>query len=227
MGFKLKINATVTVQCCSTACYYSFIYLFIHFLYSLSISWCTFHSWLPVLKKRKKVLTGLDGSALDFIFHIYEVICQQMQSPSPRRSPRTPGCWQKRGRRQVAGGPALPLKLKKPARNKVERRGKWARTSATFWNSPAGLCSLWPGWRVCALRGSFRKYWLMGLIVHSNLLRLIRAGGKWGGWVPMFYYLLTTLSPPEWLCIEAGSCVRHFDVSLIVRAKSQDGVREP
>ena len=65
---------------------------------------------------------------------------------------------------------------------------------------------------------------LMGLNVHSNLLRLIRDGGKWGevgGWIPMSYHLLATLSPPEWLYIKAGSCVRHFNISLIVWAKSQ------
>ena len=28
--------------------------------------------------------------------------------------------------------------------------------------------------------------------------------------------LLVTLSPPEWFCIKAGSCVSHFHVSLIV-----------
>ena len=39
---------------------------------------------------------------------------------------------------------------------------------------------------------------LMGLNVHSNLLRLIRDIGKWeGGWVPMSCHLLATLSPPE------------------------------
>ena len=48
-----------------------------------------------------------------------------------------------------------------------------------------------------------------------------------GGGVPMSYHLLATLSPPEWLCIKAGSCVRHFDVSLIVWAKSCDPVYNP
>ena len=38
------------------------------------------------------------------------------------------------------------------------------------------------------------------------------------GWVPMSYHLLATLSPPEWLSIKAGSCVRHLNVSLIVWA---------
>ena len=71
-----------------------------------------------------------------------------------------------------------------------------------------------------------RSYLLMGLNVHSNLLQLIRDRGKVGGWVPMSYHLLTTLSPPEWLCTKVGSCARHFNVSLIVPAKSQGGVHK-
>ena len=39
-------------------------------------------------------------------------------------------------------------------------------------------------------------------------------GREVGGWVPMSYHLLATLSPLEWLCIKVGSCVRHFNVSL-------------
>ena len=41
---------------------------------------------------------------------------------------------------------------------------------------------------------------LIGLDVHSNLLRLIRDGGGGngrGGWVPMAYHPLATLSPQE------------------------------
>ena len=38
---------------------------------------------------------------------------------------------------------------------------------------------------------------------------------------------IATLSPPEWLCIKAGSCVRRFNVSLIVWAKSGDSVHKP
>ena len=45
-------------------------------------------------------------------------------------------------------------------------------------------------------------------------------GGR-GVRVLTFYHLLGTPSPPEWLCIKAGSCVSHFNVSLIVWAKSQ------
>ena len=48
-----------------------------------------------------------------------------------------------------------------------------------------------------------------------------------GGWVPMSYHLLATLLPPDWLCIKAGSCVRHFDDTLIVWAKSRDSVDNP
>ena len=40
-------------------------------------------------------------------------------------------------------------------------------------------------------------YFLMELNVHSNRLRLIRDRGEVGGWVPMSYHLLATLSPPE------------------------------
>ena len=64
----------------------------------------------------------------------------------------------------------------------------------------------------------------MRLDSHSNLLQLIRDGG--GGGMGT-YYLLATLSPPELLSIKAGSCVRHFNGSLIVWAKSQDSVRKP
>ena len=79
---------------------------------------------------------------------------------------------------------------------------------------------------------SYSPYLLTGLIVPSKHLRLIRDGGKWGGgrrgrWVPMFYHLLSTLSPPEWRCIKAGSRVRNFNVSLIVWAKSPDSVHKP
>ena len=48
-----------------------------------------------------------------------------------------------------------------------------------------------------------------------------------GGWVPMSYHLLATLLPPDWLCIKAGSCVKHFNVSLIVWTKSRDSVHNP
>ena len=81
--------------------------------------------------------------------------------------------------------------------------------------------------------GVIRIHSLMGLNVHSNLLRLIRDGGGlgWGwmgwGWVPMPYHVVATLSPPEWLCVKAGSRVSHFNVSFIVRAKSQDSVHKP
>ena len=70
--------------------------------------------------------------------------------------------------------------------------------------------------------GVGREYLLMGLNVHSNFLRLIRDGGKWGGWVPIPYHLFATLSPPELFCNKVGSRVTHFNFSLIVRAKTQD-----
>ena len=43
----------------------------------------------------------------------------------------------------------------------------------------------------------------------------------------MSYHLLATLSPSEWLCIKVGSCVSHFNVSLIEWVKSQDSVLKP
>ena len=43
----------------------------------------------------------------------------------------------------------------------------------------------------------------------------------------MSYHLPATLSPPEWICNKSGSCVRHFSVSLVVWAKSQDSVNKP
>ena len=74
-------------------------------------------------------------------------------------------------------------------------------------------------------------YLLMALNVHNNLLRLIRDGGWGWGWgggmVPMSHHLLATLSPPEWLCIKAGNCARHFNVLLAAWAKSQDNIHKP
>ena len=52
-------------------------------------------------------------------------------------------------------------------------------------------------------------------------------GMVWGGWVPVSYHILPTLSPPKWLCIKVGSCVRYFNVSVIWLAKSQDSVHKP
>ena len=51
--------------------------------------------------------------------------------------------------------------------------------------------------------------------------------GKLGGREFYIQRLLNTLSPPEWLCINVGSCVRHWNVSLIVWATSQDSVHKP
>ena len=62
-------------------------------------------------------------------------------------------------------------------------------------------------------------YLLMGLTVDSNLLQLNRDGGKWGEG-----YLCPTICHHPIDCIKAGSCVRHFNVSLIVRVKSQNSV---
>ena len=59
-----------------------------------------------------------------------------------------------------------------------------------------------------------------------NLLRLMRDGGKLGdGYLCPTTYSLHCQHQND--CIMAGSCVRHFDVSLIVRAKSQDSVHKP
>ena len=44
------------------------------------------------------------------------------------------------------------------------------------------------------------NYLLTGLNVHSNLLQVIKDGGKWG----VVHYLLATLSPTEWLCMNLG-----------------------
>ena len=57
-------------------------------------------------------------------------------------------------------------------------------------------------------------------------LRLIR-DGEVGGLEFYIEHLFVTLLPPEWFCIKAGSCVSHFNVSLIVWAKSQDSVHKP
>ena len=73
---------------------------------------------------------------------------------------------------------------------------------------------------------SHAAYALIRLNVHSNRLRLIRDVGKWGDG----YLCHTTFSlhcHHQNDCIKAGSCVRHFNVSLIVWAKSQEGVHKP
>ena len=59
-------------------------------------------------------------------------------------------------------------------------------------------------------------------------LRLIRdeeVGGS--GIYVSNTYLLATLSPQDWHCTKVGSCVSHFNVSLIVWAKSHDSVHKP
>ena len=68
-------------------------------------------------------------------------------------------------------------------------------------------------------------YSCMGLNVHSNLLRLIRegGGGQWGDeYLCPATYSLHCQHQND--CTKAGSCGRHFNVSLIVRAKPQDSV---
>ena len=69
----------------------------------------------------------------------------------------------------------------------------------------------------------------MGLNVHSNLLRLIRAGGMWGdGYLcPKTYSLYSLHCHHQIDCIKAGSCVRRYNVTLIMWAKSQDTVHKP
>ena len=67
----------------------------------------------------------------------------------------------------------------------------------------------------------FGPYLHMGINVHSNLLRLIRDGG-WGGGRYTTTYSLHCHHQNN--CIKAGSCVRHFNVSLTVWAKSQVSV---
>ena len=70
----------------------------------------------------------------------------------------------------------------------------------------------------------------MGLNVHNNLLRLIRDGGKCvcvcvcGGYLCPTTYSLHCLNTRMTLHEGGQLCVRYFNVSLIVRAKSQDCV---
>ena len=58
-------------------------------------------------------------------------------------------------------------------------------------------------------------------------LRLVWDGEVAGLGILYLTPILATLSPPEWLCIKAGSCVSHFNVSLTVWAKSQDSIHKP
>ena len=59
-----------------------------------------------------------------------------------------------------------------------------------------GIMPLCSCWNLYTHHSYYAVYLLLGLNVHNNLLQLIENGG---GWVPMSYHLLTTLSPPEWL----------------------------
>ena len=67
-----------------------------------------------------------------------------------------------------------------------------------------------------------------GALRPQKQLRLIR-NGKWGGGGERFGIFFFNLTPtrytvtPEWFC----SCVSHFNVSLIVWARSQDSVHKP
>ena len=67
----------------------------------------------------------------------------------------------------------------------------------------------------------------MGLCVHRNHEGLLETGKLGGREVCISNtYSHATLSPPERFCIKVGSCVSHFSVSIIVWAKSQDGVHK-
>ena len=67
---------------------------------------------------------------------------------------------------------------------------------------------------------------LLGLNVHNNFLRLIRDGAKWrDGYlcpIPTHYIVTTTMTLHK-----ARSYVRHFNVPLVVWARSQDSVHRP
>ena len=64
---------------------------------------------------------------------------------------------------------------------------------------------------------------LMGFNVHNNLLWLIRDEGKWeDGYLCPTTYSLDCHHHIG--CIKVGSCVRHFDVSLIVCGQRQETV---
>ena len=75
----------------------------------------------------------------------------------------------------------------------------------------------------CDLDGQLckRKH---GALHPQKPLRLIRDGEVGGSGI--LYTLLATLSSPEQFCIEVGSCASHFNVPLIVWAKSQDSVHK-
>ena len=68
-----------------------------------------------------------------------------------------------------------------------------------------------------------RKHWVLR---QHKPLRLIRDGAVWVSGI----YISNTYAPHSHHqndCIKVGSCVSHFDVSLIVCAKSQDSVHKP
>ena len=84
-------------------------------------------------------------------------------------------------------------------------------------------------WRHYSTNQAFLKYDLLIGLTHcpQQPLKADSGWGEVGGWVPMSCHLLATLSPPEWLYLKGGSCVRHFNLSLSVWAESQDSVRKP
>ena len=66
-----------------------------------------------------------------------------------------------------------------------------------------------------------------GLMMMMMMIRLIRDGGKWGdGYICPTTYSLHSHHQND-SAFKAGSCVKHFNVSLIVWAKSQDSVQKP
>ena len=71
-----------------------------------------------------------------------------------------------------------------------------------------------------------RKEGNMGLYVHRNHYGLLGTG-KFEGSGIFISNTYSLQSPPEWLCTKVGSCVSHFNVSLIVWEKPQDSVHKP
>ena len=144
----------------------------------------------------------------------------------------------------VIGAPQMilqPVALILPCSPLPSGTWRWKVIISKSWSlpisAPGKLCgSISPNtvfircWRahVCSLHQlSFgRPLEKHGALRPQKPLRLIR-DREVGGSGFFLSHTYSLHSSPEWFCIKLGSCVSHFDVSLIVWAKSQDSVHKP
>ena len=95
------------------------------------------------------------------------------------------------------------------------QRDKWDRRERT--GDVAQMRQKGENWR-CG------TYLLKGLTSTATSYGWLGTGGSGG--MGTYVHLLATLLPPDWLCIKAGSCVRHWNVLVNVWAKSQASINK-